>query len=322
VKKTFFKTIVYFSMLLSVASFADADNYAGKKILFVDSYHEGYPWSDGITAGIQSVLEKTGVELKIFRMDSKRNRDETFKEKSVLEAKTLIETFKPDVVIACDDNASKYLIMPYFKDADLPFVFCGVNWDASVYGFPYKNVTGMIEVALINSIVKHLRNYSKGDKLGLLGIDSLTEHKNTEQYAKLLNKTIEHSYFVKNVESWKRLFLKLQDEVDMLILQNPQGIEGWNDEEIVQFVEKHTRIPTGTTQAERTIFTLLGIVKVPEEQGIWAAQTALKIIDGTSPQDIPIVQNKQGKVIVNLRIGNKLGIIFDSRLLKTAEIIR
>jgi len=318
--KTFFKTIACLLLLSSINSFAE--DYAGKKILFIDSYHEGYPWSDGITAGVQSVLEKTGIALKIFRMDSKRNREEAAIEKSVQEAKNLIETFQPDVVIACDDNASKYLIMPYYKDADLPFVFCGVNWDASMYGFPYKNVTGMVEIALINSIVKHLRHYSKGDKLGLLGIDSLTEHKNVEEYAKLLGTTIENAYFAKNVTEWKAQFLRLQQEVDMLILQNPQGIDGWNDAEIVKFVEENTRIPTGTTQEERTIFALLGIVKVPEEQGIWSAQTALKILDGTPPADIPITQNKEGKIIVNLRIGNKLGIIFDSRLLKTAEIIR
>jgi len=319
-KKILSQIIFYFLIFLSATSFAD--NYAGKKILFVDSYHEGYPWSDGITAGIKNVLEKTGIELKIVRMDTKRNRDEIFKEKSALEAKNIIENFKPDVVIAGDDNASKYLIVPYYKDADLPFVFCGVNWDASIYGFPYKNLTGMVEVALINSIVKHLKNYSKGNTLGLLGIDSLTARKNAEQYAKLLNTTIEHAYFVKDVETWKQQFLKLQNQVDMLILQNPQGIKGWNDEEIVNFVEENTRIPTGTTQAERTIFTLLGIVKVPEEQGVWAAKAALKILDGTLPNDIPIAQNKEGKVIVNLKIGNKLGIVFDRRLLKTAEIIR
>ena len=314
------KTIIYVLMFISLSALADQQ--ASKKVLFINSYHAGYEWSDGIHAGIKAIFEGKNIELKSIEMDTKRNGDEAFKKEAALNAKAVIESFQPDVVIAADDNASKYLIMPYFKDADLPFVFCGVNWDASVYGFPFKNVTGMEEVALINSIAKHLKNHSKGDKLGLLGIDSLTARKNADQYAKLLNTTIEHAYFVKDVETWKQQFLKLQDEVDMLILQNPKGIEGWNDEEIVKFVEQNTRIPTGTTQAERTIFTLLGIVKVPEEQGIWAAQTALKILDGTPPNDIPIAQNREGRVIVNLKIGNKLGIIFDPRLLRMAEIIR
>jgi hypothetical protein len=30
---------------------------AKDRILYVDSYHEGYGWSDGITEGIQSVLQ-------------------------------------------------------------------------------------------------------------------------------------------------------------------------------------------------------------------------------------------------------------------------
>gem|GEM_PF-5859444 len=25
------------------------------------------------------------------------------------------------------------------KDSKIPFVFCGINWDASVYGFPCSN---------------------------------------------------------------------------------------------------------------------------------------------------------------------------------------
>ncbi|MDY6951560.1 MAG: hypothetical protein SWE60_08615, partial [Thermodesulfobacteriota bacterium] len=101
---------------------------AKNKILYVDSYHQGYPWSDGITEGIQEVLQGKDVELKIIRMDTKRHTSEGFKREAASKAKALIEDFKPDVVIASDDNASKYLIMPYYRDASLPFVFCGVNW--------------------------------------------------------------------------------------------------------------------------------------------------------------------------------------------------
>jgi hypothetical protein len=32
---------------------------------------------------------------------------------------------------------------------DLPVVFVGVNWDASPYGYPTANVTGSVEVELI-----------------------------------------------------------------------------------------------------------------------------------------------------------------------------
>ena len=38
-------------------------------------------------------------------------------------------------------------LITFFDDADLPVVFCGVNWDAATYGYPFKNATGIVEVA-------------------------------------------------------------------------------------------------------------------------------------------------------------------------------
>ncbi|MCX9009588.1 MAG: hypothetical protein OIN66_00560, partial [Candidatus Methanoperedens sp.] len=105
--------------------------YEGKKILYIDSYHAGYEWSDGETRGIEKILNDTGVELKILRMDTKRNDSDAFGKQAGLKAKSVIEEFKPDVVIASDDPAFKYVIMPYYRDATLPFVFCGINWDVS-----------------------------------------------------------------------------------------------------------------------------------------------------------------------------------------------
>jgi len=60
--------------------------------------------------------------------------------------------------------------------------------------------------------------------------------------------------------------------------------------------------------------------KVPEEQGEWAAQAALKILGGTSPADIPIEQNKKGRLILNLDLAEKLNITFPPSVLKNAEI--
>ena len=155
--------VVSFSAVPSEAS------YNGKKVLFIDSYHEGYAWSDGITNGIKSVVDGKGMNLKVVRMDTKRNASEDFKKEAALKMKAVIEDFKPDVVIASDDNASKYLIEPYFKGSNLPFVFCGVNWDASGYGFPTSNVTGMIEVTPVPQLLEQLKPYAKGNRIGFLG---------------------------------------------------------------------------------------------------------------------------------------------------------
>ncbi|MEZ4485605.1 MAG: hypothetical protein R2864_13850, partial [Syntrophotaleaceae bacterium] len=124
-------------------------SFAGKKVLWVDSYHQAYEWSAGIETGIREGLQGSGVELRIVRMDSKRRSSEDQIRKAALKAKAEIEAYRPDLVIASDDNAVKHLVVPYLKDTDLPVVFCGVNWDASIYGLPAGNVAGMVEVDLV-----------------------------------------------------------------------------------------------------------------------------------------------------------------------------
>lgn len=116
---------------------------AAKRFLYVDSCHEGFTWSDGITNAIQKTLRGHDVNLKIHRMDTKRNPDEKYKIRAVRIAKSMIDNYRPDLVIASDDNASKYIIMPYYKNGSLPFLFCGVNYSADAYGSPYSNVTEM-----------------------------------------------------------------------------------------------------------------------------------------------------------------------------------
>ncbi len=175
--RKFFSAAVGLVFILSMCTASLAADLTGKKVLFVDSYHEGYAWSDGITSGIQKTLEGSGVELKIVRMDTKRNTDTAFKESAALKAKAEIEAFKPDVVIAADDNAAKFLIEPNYKDASLPFVFCGVNWDEKEYGFPYKNVTGMVEVTPLPQLIEQLQPFAKGDRIGFIGPDIANRQK-------------------------------------------------------------------------------------------------------------------------------------------------
>ena len=151
-------------LLLLASNVASGGDFDDKKVLYIDSYHEGYPWSDGMTEAITGLIEGSGVELKIHRMDTKRNGSEAFKKEAALKAKAVIESFTPDVVIATDDNASKYLIAPFYKGKNLPFVFAGVNWDAKPYGFPASNVTGMIEVNAYPDLIALLTPLAKGKK--------------------------------------------------------------------------------------------------------------------------------------------------------------
>jgi ABC-type uncharacterized transport system substrate-binding protein len=320
-QKIWLKTVLLLLCCFPVLTAAESP-YAGKKILHIASYHEGFQWTDGINHGIENGLKDKGIDYKVFYMDTKRNPAEEWKQAEAANAKAFLEDFKPDVVVTSDDDAAKYLIVPHYKNADLPFVFCGINWDASPYGFPYENVTGMIEVELIPTIIGHLRQHAKGDRIGTLTTEGLSERKIIQNYSDILNIPVTQSYFAKTFAEWQESFLKLQTEVDMLIVLNYVGIADWDTEAAIKFVEENTKIPAGASFPWLVPFTLLGITNIPEEQGAWSAQAALKILDGTKPIDIPIVPNKEGKLFINMRIANQLGVQFNRSLLRTAEIIR
>lgn len=293
-------------------------NTFAKKVLFIDSYHEGYAWSDGITSAVKKVIGASGNELKIIRMDTKRNGSEEFIKEAAKKAKEVIDSYKPDVVIAADDNASKYVIAPNYKDAALPFVFCGVNWDAGSYGFPCKNITGMVEVSPVPLVLKYLKMYAKGDRVGVLAPDNITSQKNIEAFKKNFGLKITE-YLAKNAEDYKNGFAELQTKCDMLILVSDGGL--YDKTDVEEYCQKNTKIPTGSMDDFMAPKALISFTKLSTEQGEWAAKTALEILDGKSPAEIPIAKNEKGDLYLNMKIAQSLGITFDLKIVKMAKKI-
>jgi len=309
-------------LYLCLGSSVFAQDYAGKRVFILHSYSEEYPWTQGISRMLRNVLDAQDIVTTSFYLDTKNRSAESEKFAAAQMAKLQITKFKPDVVITSDDDAVKYVLMPYFKDSTIPFVFCGVNWDASAYGLPYKNTTGMLEIDLISEVVKNLQEYTKGRRLGTLALNGLTERKWVEHYREHLGRPIDRSYFPSSFEEWKEDFLRLQHEVDMIILMNPKGLKDFDMQQAQSFVENNIKVPTASSIVWMSQMSLLGITLLPEEQGLWSAQAAMSILDGTPPSSIPMSRNRQGKLFINLKIAEKLGITFKPYLLKIGEIIR
>jgi len=314
------KTMMVFLALATITGSAWGAIFEGKKVLFINSYHKGYEWSDGIELGVRQGLEGSGVQLITFQMDSKNNADEDFIKRMALEVKALIERTKPDVVISADDNAFKYVIQPFYKGEEIPVVFCGLNWDASVYGAPYKNTTGMVEVSLIESLINNLKQFTKGKRIGYLSSDTLSEHKDGENIRKQLHIDLDKEVYVKTFEQWKESVLQMQKDVDMLLIVNNAGIKGWDQTEAEEFVLKKNTLPTGTMNEWMIATALIGLLKSPEEQGEWSAQTALQILNGEKPSEISLVKNKRGTFVLNFILADALDIIFSPALIRQAEI--
>ena len=287
---------------------ASADNLAGKKVLYVNAYHQGYAWSDGIEAAIVARLQASGVQTKTVRLDSKLHPESVAAK--VKEAKAILDAEKPDAVIVSDDNPVKFFVTPYLKGAATPVVFCGVNWDGSAHGLPYPNTTGMYEVSLTRQMVGALSKVAKGSRVGFLASDNETAHADAAGIKKYCDQPALADRYVKDLAGWKAEFVKMQTSVDILLVRI-DGLKGWDNAAMASWVEENIRIPVGADQEEVAPFALATFAKLPSEQGEWAADAAMAIMRGAKPGDIPAARNHKSKIIVNQRLAKKLGVALD-----------
>jgi len=278
-----------------------------RRVLHVDSYHAGNFWNDRIVAALQESLSGKAIELRVFHMDTKRRPSEGDIRASALEAMRIIDEFKPDVVTTSDDPAAQYLVMPYLRDAAVPVVFCGLNWDASAYGLPYRNTTGMVEVSPIPQILRLLRRHARGPRLGFLAEDTEVKRKELTYHERLFGVSYDKVYFVSSYAAWKDAFLRAQKEVDMLMILGVGAVPDWDLADARRLAEERSEIPSGTDFEWLTAVSLIGVVKSPQEQGRWVGQATLRILDGVQPSDIPLSYNREGELFFNDRIARRLG---------------
>lgn len=306
--------------LAAAVSTAPDARAAEKKCLFVSSYHRGYQHADDIEQGLRSVL-KGKCEVRQFDMDTKRRKSTAMKKKQARAVIEIIETWKPDIVITADDNAAKYLIMPYYKDHSLPFVFCGLNWTAAEYGFPYSNATGMIEVAPIIPMLERARKITASmDRVFYIGADVLSEEKNLKRFQRAADRLgfkLNYS-LAASTDAWLEAYRRAQD-YDFVIIGSRNGIKDWDHERALAGVLSTTRKLSVTNHSWMMPYTILGITKVSREQGEWAAKTALKILDGMSPSNIPIVPNNRRDIWINKNILSIAEVKFPPDLLRKGK---
>lgn len=107
----------------------------------------------------------------------------------------------------------------------------------------------------------------------------------------------------------------------MLLVRNNAGIQGWDDRAAENFRAEQTRIPTGSVNPWMKPFVIFNLASLPEEQGELAAAAALRILAGTRPEEIPVIQNRRAHLTVNLKMAQASGIVVPVSLLQTAEVI-
>lgn len=120
-----------------------------KRVLILNSYHQGFLWSDNEIKGVMDKLSSYtpyDIQITIEHMDTKLNDPKTLEPVIFNRLNTKYAHRRIDVIISLDNNALDFLLK--YRDKlfiDTPIVFAGVNNYTPDTIKGYSNITGIAE---------------------------------------------------------------------------------------------------------------------------------------------------------------------------------
>lgn len=313
-----------------------AESQQIKKVLVLHSYHFEYEWVLAINRGISLVLSSVPtVEIQHFYMDTKRQTNVEWKQQVSAEVLAFIETWRPDVIIAADDNAQELVGREIAEKGTPAWVFCGVNNEAQKYGYPTKNVTGVLERPhLIESL-----EFFKKINPQVRNIVFLSDYSPTStaviEYCKEVYETnpmdmeIIDWVSASTLNEWKQTILKYNDQVDAFAIYTYHTLKSETSSalsvppgEVMNWTTQNCTVPiVGFLTFAIEDGAFCGVFESGIEQGKIAGEMTLDILNGKSPEDIPIMTVTEGQTAINLNMAEKCHLNISDSILQDTHLI-
>ncbi|MEH6628653.1 MAG: ABC transporter substrate binding protein [Motiliproteus sp.] len=319
--------LLSFVLLTMVPAAVNAGQY---KVLVVFSYEEDFYWTQDIKEGVETVL--AGVaEIEYFYMDTKTNLAGGAQKAE--EAYQRYNALQPDGVITADDNAQHMFVVPYLKDkVATPVMFSGVNAEPEKYGFPAKNVSGILERGHIRESISFLKQFApqvsniafvaKNSPSGQAVFDQ-AKHESDSYAVSICDMVL-----VNDETELIRAATDLKGRCDALYIDGLGGINSSDgkplrNSQILSILNKNYAGPVlGANKIHVDQGALSAVVKTGQEQGQRAAEMLLQAMKGTPVADIPVTRNFKGRRIINVTTMKTLGIQPRAITLRGAELVR
>lgn len=312
-----------------------------KRVLVLHSYHPEFVWVKDVNQGILRGLREErfevdkNIKLEYFYMDTKRKTDEKWKLAVAGKAKARIAAFKPDVVIAVDDNAQKYVVRDLANEGP-PFVFLGVNANPMEYGYlrsmeaPGGQVTGSIERERFEQSLALLRQLVPGvTNLAVLCDDGPTGKPIVErvmQKAPGLGINIVAAKQTGSFSEWQRFVKEVQPQAEALLvilyhtLKNDAG-QPVHENRVLNWTIENSHLPDMGFWSWAVEGGLLCSEAISGfQQGHYAATVAAYVLLGQSPGEFPVDKPQRGEICINLARAKMLGIEIPYELARTATL--
>lgn len=288
-----------------------------KRILVVQSYAGDYVWTREVNVGLERVFGfQQGVDIRFHEMDTKNHSGKDYKRRAGIAARTAIDTIRPDVLIAVDDDAQKYAAKNYVNDPEMKIVFAGINGSPEPYGYlDASNVTGILERKPAVALKEVMIMLSKD--LGITGrkpraLFLADESHSTERDGGYLDSIdwggIEYlgRHAKGTFAEWQDAVKGMKGKADFILVGGYRKLhksadtkDMVNAKEVMSWTEANSPVPViGMNIFNSEEGAMLSVGVSPYEQGEVAATMALKLIGGADIKSMPIQTSSQYVIAV------------------------
>lgn len=291
------------------------------QILLINSYHEGYDWSDDETDGFRTAILKSFPQSVIYTefLDTKNfpKQDHFLRFADLMESKYGKLHF--DVIVVMD-NAALDFITKYRKRLfnDTPVVFCGINYFKPSMLSGQSNITGAAEIQdSIGTLNMALELHPKTNEVIVVHdytITGLSLRQEMENGLGTLPNTKVSFLEDMRLDQAINVMKKLRPDQLVLILSYAveKGGRSFTQAEAARIITSSSPVPVYAIHAAQLGHGIIGGKLLSgKAQGQKAGELAIRIIKGTSADDLPVYTGYLSENMFDYSILKKFNVNMD-----------
>jgi PAS domain S-box-containing protein len=290
-----------------------------KNVLILNSYHQGYKWTDEETQGALKALDamKDNITIYIEYMGTKWVGDDQYFEQLHHTMKHKFRNVRFDVIILSDNDALNFMVK-YRDDifGKVPTVFCGINYftDGDLKGQPLY--TGINETADVKGTLEiALRLHPSIKKVIITNDTTITGRRLHDELTKVIPAFQDKVQFkfLEDIEMGKLLEEVEKLPSDSLILytlffRDKTG-NFYEYDESISLIAHRAKVPVyGTWDFSFGYGIVGGLLTSGYDQGRAAGEMALRILKGEKIEDIPVVRQSPTRYMFDYHQMERFGI--------------
>ena len=290
-------------------------------IVYFNSYHQGYKWSDDVQKGIEEAFRKKNfkrpIHFYVEYMDTRRIINEAYLKQLPQFYKEKYRGINIDLILSSDDGAFNFLNQ-YRKDIfpDIPYVFCGVNYFNPKQIKDHHLITGVNETANIKETLALIFHFQPETETVLIINDqTITGFKVRETLLRetnLLGSRAKFEFtddltYPEIIEKVKNL--NKRSVILFTFFFRDAANQFFENSEVISQLKTASRVPIyGAWDFNLGLGIIGGMLTSGYYQGQKAAEMAIKILSGSDIDQMPIAMESPNRYFFDYNLLKQHGI--------------